>query len=83
MGQRSIRQLDVQCVTLQAAENRDGRRNQSEDLETTRRAQDHDNCHPEARFAFWDIFYYVGLWLMIRWSPSLLTEDVLFPIPTP
>lgn len=34
-------------------------------------------------FAFWDIFYYVGLWLIIRWPPSLLTQDVLFLIPTP
>lgn len=34
-------------------------------------------------FAFWDIFYYVGLWLIIRWPPSLLAQDVLFLIPTP
>ena len=34
-------------------------------------------------FAFWDIFYYAGLWLIIRWPPSLLTQDVLFLIPTP
>jgi hypothetical protein len=34
-------------------------------------------------FAFWDIFYYVGLWLIIRWPPSLLAPDVLFLIPTP
>lgn len=34
-------------------------------------------------FAFWDISYYVGLWLMIRWPPSLFTQDVLFLIPTP
>jgi hypothetical protein len=33
-------------------------------------------------FAFWDISYYVGLWCMIRWPPSLLTQDVLFLIPT-
>jgi hypothetical protein len=33
-------------------------------------------------FAFWDIFYYAGLWLVIRWPPSLLTQDVLFLIPT-
>jgi hypothetical protein len=33
-------------------------------------------------FAFWDIFYYAGLWLLIRWPPSLLTQDVLFLIPT-
>ena len=34
-------------------------------------------------FAFWDIFYYVGLWLTIRWPSSLLTQDVLFLIPVP
>jgi len=34
-------------------------------------------------FAFWDIFYYVGLWLAIEWPPSLLTQDVLFLIPVP
>jgi hypothetical protein len=34
-------------------------------------------------FAFWDIFYYAGLWLIIRWPSSLLTQDVLFLIPTP
>ena len=34
-------------------------------------------------FAFWDVFYYVGLWLIIRWPPSLFTQDVLFLIPTP
>jgi hypothetical protein len=34
-------------------------------------------------FAFWDIFYYVGLWLIIGWPPSFFTSDVLFLIPTP
>jgi hypothetical protein len=34
-------------------------------------------------FAFWDIFYYAGLWLIIGWPPSLFTPDVLFLIPTP
>jgi hypothetical protein len=34
-------------------------------------------------FAFWDIFYYAGLWAIIRWPGSLLTRDVLFLIPTP
>ena len=34
-------------------------------------------------FAFWDIFYYVGLGLIIRWPPSVLMQDVLFLIPTP
>ena len=34
-------------------------------------------------FAIWDIFYYIGLWATVRWPSSLLTEDVLFLIPTP
>jgi hypothetical protein len=34
-------------------------------------------------FAFWDIFYYVGLWFAIGWPASLLTQDVLFLIPQP
>jgi len=34
-------------------------------------------------FAFWDIFYYVGLRLAIQWPPSFLTQDVLFLIPVP
>ncbi len=34
-------------------------------------------------FSFWDIFYYVGLWLTTRWPSSLTTPDVLFLIPVP
>lgn len=34
-------------------------------------------------FATWDAFYYIFLWLIIRWPPSLITPDVLFLIPTP
>ena len=34
-------------------------------------------------FGVWDIFYYVWLWVFIRWPPSLLTWDVLFLIPVP
>ncbi|MDE2040881.1 MAG: hypothetical protein KGI59_00630 [Patescibacteria group bacterium] len=34
-------------------------------------------------FAFWDIFYYVGLWATIHWPISLLSSDVLFLIPVP
>ena len=34
-------------------------------------------------FAFWDIFYYIGLWLVIGWPPSFLEQDVLFLIPIP
>jgi hypothetical protein len=34
-------------------------------------------------FGVWDIFYYVWLWLLIGWPPSLLTWDILFLIPVP
>lgn len=34
-------------------------------------------------FAIWDIFYYLGLWITVRWPSSLLTPDVLFLIPVP
>ena len=34
-------------------------------------------------FAFWDIFYYIGLWAAVGWPSSLLTPDVLFLIPVP
>ncbi len=34
-------------------------------------------------FAFWDIFYYVGLKLTINWPGSFATPDVLFLIPVP
>lgn len=34
-------------------------------------------------FGVWDIFYYLWLWLFLRWPPSLLTWDVLFLIPVP
>ncbi|MCK4855811.1 MAG: hypothetical protein KAT31_16140, partial [Bacteroidales bacterium] len=30
----------------------------------------------------WDIFYYVFLWLLIGWPPSLMTYDVLFLLPS-
>ncbi len=33
-------------------------------------------------FAIWDIFYYVFLWLLIGWPPSLMTHDVLFLLPS-
>ena len=32
-------------------------------------------------FGVWDIAYYVGLYQMLRWPPSLATLDVLFLIP--
>jgi hypothetical protein len=34
-------------------------------------------------FGVWDLFYYVWLWLLLRWPPSLFTWDVLFLIPVP
>jgi hypothetical protein len=34
-------------------------------------------------FAIWDSAYYAGLWLTIRWPPSLRESDVLFLIPVP
>jgi hypothetical protein len=32
-------------------------------------------------FGVWDIMYYVGLYALLRWPPSLGTRDVLFLIP--
>lgn len=32
-------------------------------------------------FAFWDLFYYLSLYLVIRWPKSLTDRDVLFLIP--
>jgi hypothetical protein len=34
-------------------------------------------------FAFWDLFYYLSLYILIRWPPTLRTIDVLFLIPKP
>ncbi|MFQ6096383.1 MAG: hypothetical protein ACE5O2_01565 [Armatimonadota bacterium] len=34
-------------------------------------------------FAVWDIFYYVWLYVLIRWPPTLTTMDCLFLIPEP
>jgi len=34
-------------------------------------------------FGVWDLFYYVWLWLLLGWPPSLLTWDILFLIPVP
>lgn len=34
-------------------------------------------------FATWDLFFYIGTWLMIRWPDSWTTPDVLFLIPVP
>jgi hypothetical protein len=34
-------------------------------------------------FAFWDLFYYLSLFILIKWPPTLTTIDVLFLIPKP
>ncbi|MDT8392269.1 MAG: hypothetical protein RQ761_00375 [Bacteroidales bacterium] len=34
-------------------------------------------------FAFWDLFYYLSLYILIKWPSSLNTIDVLFLIPRP
>ncbi len=34
-------------------------------------------------FAFWDLFYYVSLYVLIKWPNSLKRIDVLFLIPKP
>jgi hypothetical protein len=34
-------------------------------------------------FAFWDLCYYLSLYVVIKWPPKLTTIDVLFLIPRP
>ena len=34
-------------------------------------------------FAFWDLFYYLSLYILIKWPPKLTAADVLFLIPRP
>lgn len=34
-------------------------------------------------FAFWDLFYYLSLYILIKWPPTFNTIDVLFLIPVP
>ena len=34
-------------------------------------------------FAFWDLFYYLSLYILIKWPPRFTTIDVLFLIPKP
>lgn len=34
-------------------------------------------------FAFWDLFYYCSLYVLIKWPPTINTIDVLFLIPKP
>jgi hypothetical protein len=34
-------------------------------------------------FGVWDIFYYLFLYIWLRWPPSITTPDILFLIPSP
>jgi hypothetical protein len=34
-------------------------------------------------FAFWDLFYYLSLYILIKWPSTLKAIDVLFLIPVP
>ncbi len=34
-------------------------------------------------FAFWDFFYYLSLYILIKWPGTLRTQDLLFLIPRP
>ncbi|MFC2132477.1 hypothetical protein ACFLRG_01670 [Bacteroidota bacterium] len=34
-------------------------------------------------FAFWDLFYYLSLYFLIKWPSNFTTMDVLFLIPRP
>lgn len=34
-------------------------------------------------FAFWDLFYYLSLYIITKWPPDLKAIDVLFLIPRP
>jgi hypothetical protein len=34
-------------------------------------------------FGIWDIFFYIWLWVMVRWPESLMTWDLLFFVPLP
>jgi hypothetical protein len=34
-------------------------------------------------FGVWDIFFYIWLWVMVRWPSSLMTWDLLFFVPLP
>jgi hypothetical protein len=34
-------------------------------------------------FGIWDIFYYIWLYVMVRWPESLMTWDILFYVPLP
>ena len=40
-------------------------------------------CFFMIAFGIWDIFFYIWLWVMVRWPESLMTWDLLFVIPLP
>ena len=40
-------------------------------------------CFFMIAFGIWDIFYYVWLWVILRWPESLMTWDLLFYLPLP
>jgi len=40
-------------------------------------------CFFMIAFGLWDIFYYLWLYVMVRWPASLMTWDLLFYVPLP
>jgi len=40
-------------------------------------------CFFMISFGIWDIFYYIWLYVMVRWPKSLMTWDLLFYVPLP
>jgi len=40
-------------------------------------------CFFMIAFGIWDIFYYIWLYVMVSWPPSLMTWDLLFYVPLP
>lgn len=40
-------------------------------------------CFFMIAFGIWDVFFYIWLWVMVRWPESLMTWDILFFIPLP
>jgi hypothetical protein len=40
-------------------------------------------CYFMLAFGIWDIFYYVWLYVMVRWPEGLMTWDLLFYVPVP
>jgi hypothetical protein len=40
-------------------------------------------CYFLIAFGVWDIFYYIGLYVMVDWPPGPMTWDLLFYVPLP